>query len=217
MTTVNSTTQTDPSAALASSLTGSKSLGKQDFLNLLVAQLQNQDPLNPQDPTAFTAQLAQFSSLEQLTSVNDTLTKMSSANNLSDLNLIGKQVVASGGQFTLGSGNANIGYQLDGAASKVNVQILDSNGEVVANLNQQNMANGEHMLAWDGTGNSGQPLPAGDYRVAVKATDADGNAVNATSLVQGTVQGVDLDQSGNTLVTDAGTFNMDKVVSVRNP
>lgn len=221
MSTVNATSQNSAAnqvaATLANTSGGTKSLGEQDFLNLLVAQLQNQDPLKPQDPSAFTAQLAQFSSLEQLTNVNSNLTKMASANNMSDLNMIGKQVVVNGDQFNLGSSAVTFGYQLNSAATKVDLEVLDSNGDTVATLEQQNMDGGQHLLSWDGTNDSGKALPAGQYRLAIKATDADGNSVTNTPLVRGVVQGVDLDASGNNLVTDAGTFGVNKVVSVNTP
>ena len=84
---------------------GNDIMGKEDFLTLLVAQLQNQDPLNPDDPTEFTAQLAQFSSLEQLFNLNESMDKVATSVNdsqkLSALSMIGKEVAYADSEFTL--------------------------------------------------------------------------------------------------------------------
>ena len=80
-------------------------LGKEDFLTLLVAQLQNQDPMNPEDATEFTAQLAQFSSLEQLFNINESMESLASAQIQSDrfatMDLIGKTVSYQDGDFSI--------------------------------------------------------------------------------------------------------------------
>ena len=99
-------------------------MGKEDFLKLLVAQLQNQDPLSPDDPTEFTAQLAQFSSLEQLTSLNDSMDNLVNSNANSDrfatLNTIGKNVAYHSADFTFKGEPVELGYQLDGQATGCN-------------------------------------------------------------------------------------------------
>jgi flagellar basal-body rod modification protein FlgD len=218
MTAINGTTTNTNAAALAastSSATGTTSLGKDDFLKLLVTQMENQDPLNPSDPTAFTAQLAQFSSLEQLTNINTSLQQMSSSNQLSELSMIGQKVVAQGDTFQLGSNGAKLGYELTGAASKVQLQVQDSMGNTVATLNGDGLSKGDHFVSWDGKGDNGQAVPPGTYSLVVGAVDGSGNPMtDAAALVQGTVTGVNLDPSGNQLVTDAGTYTMSDIKSV---
>src|SRR5512145_3299493 len=97
-----STVQSATTAATtASSTTSTKNiLGKDEFLKMLIAQLKHQDPLNPMDGTAFTAQLAQFSSLEQLQNINTQLTSFTkqqqSLGNTQAVNLIGREVLAKG-------------------------------------------------------------------------------------------------------------------------
>jgi len=208
-------------AGLASSTapSGGSALGKEDFLKLLVAQLQNQDPLNPSDPTEFTAQLAQFSSLEQLFSVNSNLEKMAAASGdmerLSALNLIGKEVVSDSGEFRLGEGEVQLGYRLDVPAQEVNLYVLDASGRAVATIPASKTAAGEHFLSWNGRDANGQKLAGGEYALVVKAMTSQDEQLPATALVKGVVNGVDLADSGSILVSTAGDFQLKDVVSVR--
>lgn len=205
---------------LAKSLTGGNNLGKEDFLKLLVTQLQNQDPLNPSDPTEFTAQLATFSSLEQLFTVNANLGKMAASSGdierLSALGLIGKEVVSTSGDFRLGTEGVELGYHLDVPASEVSLSILDGSGRAVAALTPTSTAAGDHFIRWNGTGFSGQQLPPGKYSLVAQARAADESSVPARALVKGTVTGVDLGSSGSVLVSNAGDFRLKDVASVRN-
>lgn len=205
---------------LAKSLTSGSSLGKEDFLKLLVTQLQNQDPMNPSDPTEFTAQLATFSSLEQLFTVNANLGKMASSSGdierLSALSLIGKEVVSTSGKFRLGNAGAELGYRLDVPASAVSLSVLDASGRAVASMAPTQAGAGDHFVNWNGTGFSGQKLPPGDYSLVVQAVAGEKEPVPAKALVKGTVTGVDLGASGSVLVSDAGDFRLQDVASVRN-
>lgn len=205
---------------LAKTLTGGNNLGKEDFLKLLVTQLQHQDPLNPSDPTEFTAQLATFSSLEQLFTVNANLGKMAASSGdierLSALSLIGKEVVSTSGDFRLGSAPVALGYRLDVPATEVSLSVLDGSGRAVASLTPTTTAAGDHFVSWDGTGFGGQKLPPGDYALVVQAKAGDDAAVPAKALVKGTVTGVDLGAAGSVLVSNAGDFRLKDVASVRN-
>src|SRR5689334_1340354 len=95
---VKTTTTSDGLSAATSSATGSKALGKDAFLQLLVTQLKNQNPLDPQDNSAFVAQLAQFSSLEGITTLNDTVSGIAGNYNSSQAlqasSLVGRSVIA---------------------------------------------------------------------------------------------------------------------------
>ena len=111
-------------------------MDKDAFLNLLVTQLQNQDPLNPTDSVEFTAQLAQFSSLEQLSNVNDNLEQLqnyqASINNSQAVSLIGKDITAKGNALQLKDGGpAGCNFSLDGSAAIVTISLYDSTGEFV--------------------------------------------------------------------------------------
>jgi len=109
-------------------------LGKQDFLTLLVAQLQNQDPLNPDEPTEFTAQLAQFSSLEQLFNLNESMDTMASSfansDKMSALETIGKNVWYEVCTFTYRGGSMEVSFKLDGYASAVDMDVQQTGSTV---------------------------------------------------------------------------------------
>ena len=175
------------------------SLGKDDFLKLMIAQLKSQDPLNPMDSTGFTAQLAQFSSLEQLTNINTQLTNMtgsqSSLQNTMSTDLIGKHVKANGNAVTL-NGQADLYYSLAANASKVTVTVSDANGAIVKQQDVTGQNAGEQDFVWDGKDNNGAMLPSGRYTFTVAAVDGAGNALNASTLVHGTVTSVSF--AGNT-------------------
>lgn len=218
---INGVSSTSTGTLNFSSLSGA-TMGKEDFLKLLVAQLQNQDPLNPQDATEFTSQMAQFSSLEQLIGINEGVGGLSATSGevekLSALSLIGKGVVAESAGFQLGEAgtlNGQIGFHLDDAATKVDVTIVNESGRIVATMPPQAAPAGDNYLAWDGLGADGQPLPAGQYYLAVAADDGSGNSLTATPLVSGTITGVDFDSGGSLLYSAIGQFRMADVSSVR--
>lgn len=238
MTDIASITSSTTAGSITSAASVSKSMGKDDFLQLLVAQLQNQDPLNPQDPTEFTAQLAQYSSLEQQFTMNEYLASMADANKdtqrLTAMSLIGRTVTAESSSITLaphsdtslaerlgytpGELYGDIGYRLDAAASSVKLDIFDSGNKLVATINAPASGVGDHFVSWDGKGSSGNLLPAGDYTVQVSAKQANAqeetSAVAAKSIATGLVAGVELGATGNVLVTSTGSFDMADVTSV---
>jgi flagellar basal-body rod modification protein FlgD len=179
-------------------------MGKDDFLTLLVAQLRNQDPLNPAESTEFTAQLAQFSSLEQLQNINDALAGFevyqSTSNNIQASSFIGQTVTAAGDTVSVTNGSADpISIELDGDCHTVYIQIYDAYGEYVTDIEAGSLIAGMHSIAWDGTDQYGTAVGDGRYRFSVMAVDADGNSVSTTSYITGEVTGVDY-QSGETML-----------------
>lgn len=202
----------------ATSISEDVSMGKEDFLMLLVAQLENQDPMNPQDATEFTAQLAQFSSLEQMTNMSKSLeglTSMSSEmERMSALGLIGQKVVAQSEQFHFDGEPLELGYRLELPAEDVKLYILSESGATLATVSAPETANGDHFITWDGLSDYGMPLTPGDYTLVVKATDAEERLVSSDSLLKGYVQGVDMSGGLSQLETTAGIFNMSKIERV---
>jgi flagellar basal-body rod modification protein FlgD len=194
-------------------------MGKEDFLTLLVAQLKNQDPLNPDDPTEFTAQLAQFSSLEQLYNLNESMTGLTTAQanseKLAALSLIGKEVSYNGSKFTYDGTPVSVGYQLDGTATSVTLSLQDANGKTVKTLQAADteLTAGNHFITWDGTDLDGNPVAAGSYKIVLKATASGKDAsVAAAPLISSEVIGVDL--SNGMLTTSAGEVLFNDLIRV---
>jgi flagellar basal-body rod modification protein FlgD len=201
---VNLVDPVTPGTSTTYSTQKDRSLSKQDFLNLLVAQLKNQDPLNPMEGTDFTAQLAQFSSLEQLFDVNENLNKLAeqrqSLGNMEALGLVGKRVKAVGDTLSLAAeGQAEGRYSLEEMA-KVEVAIYDSNGKLVRTLEPGWQEAGGYDLAWDGLNESGSRCSEGTYVFRAQATGLTGEKVPVVTYSLGTVTGVKLNGTEPSLV-----------------
>ncbi len=210
---MNTVSALNPTAAgmAATAATPENTLGQDEFLTLLVAQLQNQDPLNPTDATEFTAQLAQYSQLEQLFNLNDAMDGLSAAQTssqkVSALSLINKEVVVEDTHFPFDGAPTRIGYRVDGPATNISLQIRNSAGATVATLNASDTTPGEHFLTWNGLDQNGAPLPADTYQLAVTAKSASADAtVLVAPLVRTIVTGVDLSGSEPLVVTRTGEF-----------
>ncbi len=185
-----------------------RSMGKDEFLKLLVAQLKSQNPLEPMNGTDFTAQLAQFSSLEQLFDINSSLSGMAAQkgnlDNLEAIGYVGKRIKATGNQMALAeTGSAAARYALDSPA-KVSIGVYDEAGKLVRTLDAGVVEAGEHDLVWDGLGSDGQRCAAGTYRFQVIATGLDGQQLPVTTYSLGTVSGVRLSSTGPRLIIGEG-------------
>jgi len=190
-------------------------MGKDDFLKMMIAQLQNQDPLNPLDGTDFTAQLAQFSSLEQLNNVNTQLEVMglyqSSLNNAQAVSLVGKEITASGNTVTAEGPSAELTYTLSEEAGKVTVRIYDEEGTLVDTLTpglEGRMA-GENTLTWDCS-----DVESGTYLFEVSAIAPHGAVVGADTLITGRVTGVTFVEGFPFLSVNGQNISFGSVVSV---
>jgi len=194
--------QTNPTNPSSSQVAGtytapSKELGKDAFLKLLMAQLQNQDPTNPVDNGQFIAQLAQFSSVEQLTGIGSKLDTLAvaqaSANQLQTAGLVGKDVTFRTDRVQLAGKAVDVEASLSGAADAVVAVVTDASGRVVRTLPLGARGAGTTRFAWDGCDDRGTSLPAGEYRVALNASRKDGAAVAADLRGHGTVDGVNFE------------------------
>ncbi len=195
-----------------------KTLGKYDFLKLLVKQLAHQDPLNPMDSTEFTSQLAQFSSLEQLNNVNSTLSEIlafqHSLQNAMVTNLIGKVVRISGNTIYL-SDKADISYALSNDAASVKVSIFDKSGSLVRSEEIGPQAAGNNSYVWDGKDTFGNQMSEGSYTFEIEAQDSSGNPVQALTNTSGTVTGVAFEDGITYLVLDKYMMvNLSEILSV---
>ncbi|NOY38724.1 MAG: flagellar hook capping protein [Nitrospirae bacterium] len=180
-------------------------VGKDDFLRLFTTQLRYQSPLNPMDSTEFTAQLAQFSSLEQLISMGDTLdgilSYQDSLNNALATNLMSKMVKVEGNRVNL-EGSAAISYEVSQNVEKMTLNINNSSGEVVRAIELGKQPAGGGKYVWDGTDNNGNPLPDGLYTVNFSAADNNGNSVPVSTETLSMVTGISFEDGITYLVLD---------------
>jgi flagellar basal-body rod modification protein FlgD len=149
-------------------------MGKQDFLTLFTAQLQNQNPLEPVKNEAFVAQLAQFSQLEALTNMQSSLdsfvTSMSGERMLGSASLIGKKVAVTDTPTQLDSGaSMDASIELPMGASGVQLNVFDSQGRLVQELTAGPQTPGTTPLTWNGKDAADNPVPSGLYRLSAKA------------------------------------------------
>jgi flagellar basal-body rod modification protein FlgD len=174
-------------------------MGRQEFLTLFTAQLQNQNPLEPVKNEAFVAQLAQFSQLEALTNMQGSLesfvTTMSSDRILNSSTLVGKKVAVEGA-FGYVDEFAGLEGKIDlpQGASSVQVSVFDSSGRQVADLSGGPQLPGTWPLYWDGTDSFGNAAPTGNYRMTVSAVvggQPQNIPVNIMSTVRAVTSGAD--------------------------
>jgi len=190
------------------------------FLNLLVTQLENQDPLDPLDPNEFTSQLVQFASVEQQIHANENLEDMLELQQASLLgtvvSYIGSQVEVSGDQLPLENGQASFTYDLDARATSNTITISDEDGQVVFFTAGENDP-GQHSFTWNGTDNFGFPLEDGVYTLNVNALDAEGLPIDVAKTVIGTVDGVSMEDGEALLSVGGAEYSVDQILSVRRP
>ncbi|MBC8070951.1 MAG: flagellar hook assembly protein FlgD [Deltaproteobacteria bacterium] len=199
-----------------------KALGKDDFLKLLMAQIQFQDPMSPMADHEFVAQLATFSGLEQQMLSNDRLLELQlgqmSNGNAELAGFIGQEVVARGDMIEITSGTAPpIPVQLDGDAETVTLTVRDASGRVVATVDAGKQAAGAHELAWSGKDANGNALPPGPYTVDVAATDASGAEVGGTAVTRGVVTGVSFENGFAELLIGSRRVRPADILSVGTP
>jgi len=196
-------TATDLAAAKTTSgdVANANELGKNDFLKLLVAQLEAQNPLDPQKAEDFSAQLAQFSSLEQLTNVNENLKQIESfeqaVNNASLVNLVGKNVDSPGDRIDYNTGDTKtLNFSVSEEAAQVSVDIFDSTGIKVTTLTLSNQSAGNNQVIWNGRDGEGKEVPSGAYTFQVKAETASGEEISAKTFISGKITDVIFDKDG---------------------
>lgn len=190
------------------------------FLTLLVSQLQNQDPLQPLDANQFTSQLVQFASVEQQIYQNANLEKLLAAQQTAGLastvGYLGKRVEASGNTLPLQGGETLASYTLPQTASRATVTIKDAAGETVAALPASTTA-GRHELHWDGRASDGRMLPDGAYSFQLDAKDRNGDTITATLTYSGSVTGIASDQTGTKLNLGETSLSIQDVLAVSEP
>ena len=216
------TSATSPSSASGTAAKSGNTVDQADFMQLLVAQLQNQDPLNPLDSANFSAQLAQFSSLQQLTEINASLKKnggtSGAGGGLDAVGFLGKQVegVSSAVSVTKGA-MSTLDYTLSGRGT-VHAQIVNASGKTVASdLVVGTQDAGAHTLDLSKISNLPQ-LTDGTYTVKLAVVDdATGKASAVDTLGGGIVTGIDLSGDTPTLLIGSRRISLGDVRQVNEP
>ena len=196
-------------------------MGREEFLAILLAQLQNQDPLDPMDGEEFVAQLAVFSQLEQQMNTNDLLEVIasyeSSINASQSMNLLGSDIKAVGSQVTIRKGESTpITYVLPEGGDVI-VKVYDDEGEVLREIDVGYRAAGQHEYSWDGLDDNGEQVPDGSYKIAVIGyNDNDLPMTDVTVVSQGPVTGLTFDDDGVPVLL-VGSYDPTAVDSEGNP
>lgn len=175
-------------------------LGQDDFLTLMITQFRNQDPFEPMDNGEFLGQLAQFSTVNGIDSLNGAFAGLAGAlrdeQALQAASLVGRDVLAEadGGYFDGSSGIAGA-VELGSTASSVQIDISDASGQLVQQLDLGEQAAGTLSFEWDGRNADGDVMPAGQYRMSARVLRGT-NVESVPAYIRATVQSVTLGQFG---------------------
>jgi flagellar basal-body rod modification protein FlgD len=189
------------------------------FLNLLTAQIKNQDPLSPMDTTQWTNQLVQYSSVEQQIKANGYLESIangtSSANAMtSAVSYIGKTIGTSEDTATLkAGGSATWNYDLGSDATTATLTVKDTNGDTVWSGAADDLTSGSHSFSWDGKDSTGNAVGAGDYTLSISAANSAGT-IDASVGLSGTVTSAETEDGSVVLKVGNSSVALDSVTSV---
>jgi flagellar basal-body rod modification protein FlgD len=208
-----------PDPLANSSSGGSGIVDKDDFLQLLVTQMQHQDPLNPQDPAQFTAQLAQFSSLEQLIEVNASLQSLGdqqTANErISASNYIGHNARILGTMVQVNQGEATpIRFETLHDSAAVSLTVYNADGVLVDYVDLGPYEAGSHDYQWNGILSDGSNIADGTYRIELNAVDGSGEAISTQTSFAGEVTSVFFDRNQTLLEIGGLLWPMDSLLGI---
>ncbi len=197
---------------------GPKTLGQTEFINLLVAQLQHQNPLEPMEGSEFVAQLAQFSQLDETRKVSagmgSVAENMASLSNFSSLALLGQNAEFNGNGISYLQGTTtDLRYKLPAEAESVSITILNSQGVPVCEKTGST-AEGIQTVIWDGRDDEGEELPSGIYRFSVAAEDAAGEEMNVETMQKGRVSKVEFREGTPYLLVNGRWLSLDDIHAV---
>ncbi|NGP87397.1 flagellar hook assembly protein FlgD [Fodinibius halophilus] len=203
---------------------GNKKLGQDQFLKLLVAQMKNQDPINPMDGKEFASQLAEFNSVEQLVGVNKGISSLKDTQEMMRVemtnsmaaSLTGKNVRALSNKVNLDAGgSADVNFELNNNAENVEIVVKDASGSTVRTESLNGGSSGENSWTWDGRDNDGRSVAEGQYNVEIKATNGD-NSVKSRMFTEGTANRIRFSGDGVLISVDGVEVPIGNIETVGN-
>jgi flagellar basal-body rod modification protein FlgD len=208
------------SSSLSSALPANETISQTGFLQLISTQMQNQDPLNPADPTQFLSQiegLSEVSSMQSMqTSISGLASGLQASQMLSGTSLLGHSVLAPGTTATLASGGTVTGaVSAPTGATSLTVAVTNSSGALVDAFNVTPASSGYTNFTWNGQTSGGAAAAAGQYTIGVTATIGN-QSQQVSPLVSSTVNSVTIDPSTQALDlnTANGSIPLSSVVSI---
>lgn len=179
---------------------GSNELGKNEFMRLMIAQLENQNPLDPQDNGAFISQLAEFSSLQEMqgisASVNNFTNQFKSSQALQASAMVGRSVLVPASSSPLSAGGTVSGIvELEASTGSLNISIFNGSGELVNQFDLGQQPAGGVPFVWDGTNSKGEQMPFDTYTIKAQANQG-GENKQLNTLLSANVNSVSIAQNG---------------------
>ncbi|KMT52646.1 flagellar hook assembly protein FlgD [Pseudomonas fildesensis] len=202
---VKTATDNSSISSATTTATGNQAMGKDSFLQLLVTQLKNQDPLSPQDNGAFVAQLAQFSSLEGINNLNDSVKAISSnvtsSQALQASSLVGRSVITQTDKTLVDTSKSMTGsVAVTSAVGNVSIKITDKDGDTVRTIDMGAQSAGTQSFIWDGKNDKGEVVASGTYTFNATTKNDKGDSVALTTSLPATVTSVTLSQTGGEML-----------------
>ena len=202
---------------------GSDKMDKDSFMKLMLAQMKHQDPMNPMQSHELAAQLAQFSSVEQLQNVNQTLEEMKASQKPTEtfqaLNFIGKSVSGDSSKLVRVKGDRehDFSFTLPADAKTAVVKVRNSNGEIIRKVDLKDLKQGENNFKWNGMDDRGQAANAGEYQFLIEATNASGGKLAVKTDFEGAITGVNFTAEGPVLLVGTQSVKIKDVKKIVDP
>ena len=200
---------------------GGESMGKDDFMKLLMAQATHQDPLHPMDSQGMMNQLTTMGSLEQLINMNKQMSQLTQAQgDLAKTNaytFLDKDVTMRGGTTQVNGGvNPGLHFDIKGEAETAAVHIIDRAGAHIRTIDMGALGAGRHVAEWDGRDKDGDPVPDGTYQYTVAAKAADKEEVPVELINRGKVSGVRFENGKTFLKVNGSEVDSREVIELSN-
>ena len=203
ITSTTATTATNAASTAAAATTPTPADQQDRFLKLLVAQLNNQDPMNPMDNAQMTSQMAQINTVTGIQQLNETVKSLTqqftALQSMQGANMVGHDVLVAGNRLQIANAQGQGSFDLGANADNVKVEVTTAGGQVVGNISLGSMGVGRHNFTWD----AGNYTNTDGLKFKITATNA-GTAVASTALERDKIVAAGSDANGLTLTTETG-------------